>query len=90
MAHRFSIAGLLDWEYSGFYPEYHELIKSSNGLSTSAEDDWYLFLPECISPEFYGVWWLPDYAQKALVELSSFGFGREWRNFKLTLDCNED
>ncbi|QSS53771.1 hypothetical protein I7I53_01134 [Histoplasma capsulatum var. duboisii H88] len=34
MAHRFSIAGLLDWEYSGFYPEYHELIKSSNGLST--------------------------------------------------------
>ncbi|KKZ59980.1 hypothetical protein EMCG_00822 [[Emmonsia] crescens] len=67
--HQFGITGLLDWEYSGFYPEYHELIKSTNGLSSSADDDWYLFLPECISPERYGMWWLLDYAQGALVEL---------------------
>lgn len=66
--HQFRITGLLDWEYSGFYPEYHELIKSTNSLSSSADDDWYLFLPECISPERYGMWWLLDYAQGALVE----------------------
>ncbi|QSS58301.1 hypothetical protein I7I51_07724 [Histoplasma capsulatum] len=44
--HQFRITGLLDWEYSGFYPEYHELIKSTNGLSPSSDDDWYLFLPK--------------------------------------------
>ncbi|OJD09652.1 hypothetical protein ACJ73_10166 [Blastomyces percursus] len=65
---QFQVTGLLDWEYSGFYPEYHELIKSTNGLSSSSNDDWYLFLPECISPERYGMWWLLDYAQGGFVE----------------------
>ncbi|OJD12389.1 hypothetical protein AJ78_07014 [Emergomyces pasteurianus Ep9510] len=66
---QFRITGLLDWEYSGFYPEHHELIRSTNGLrSSSADDDWYLFLPECISLERYGMWWLLDYAQGAFME----------------------
>ena len=60
---QFRITGLLDWEYSGFYPEYYELIRSTNCLSFSADDDWYLFLPECISPERYGMRWLLDCAQ---------------------------
>lgn len=63
----FQITGLLDWEYSGFYPEYYESIKSTNGLSPSGDDDWYLFLPECISPERYRLWWLLDHAQGALM-----------------------
>ncbi|EDN02719.1 predicted protein [Histoplasma mississippiense (nom. inval.)] len=66
--HQFRITGLLDWEYSGFYPEYHELIKSTNGLSPSSDDDWYLFLPKCISLESYGMWWLLNYAQGAFME----------------------
>ncbi|KMO99859.1 hypothetical protein CIHG_10143 [Coccidioides immitis H538.4] len=65
---QFRITGLLDWEYSGFYPEYYELIRSTNGLGPSGDDDWYLFLPECISPERYGMWWLLDYAHGRLVE----------------------
>ncbi|OAX78314.1 hypothetical protein ACJ72_07380 [Emergomyces africanus] len=65
---QFRITGLLDWEYSGFYPEYHELIKSMNSLSSAVDDDWYRFLPECISLERYGMWWLLDYAQGAFKE----------------------
>ncbi|OJD20754.1 hypothetical protein ACJ73_07911 [Blastomyces percursus] len=65
---QFRIAGLLAWEYSGFYPEYHELIKRTNGLSLAADDDWYMFLPECISLEHYGMWWLLDYAEGAFME----------------------
>ncbi|KAI1971592.1 hypothetical protein LOZ53_004459 [Ophidiomyces ophidiicola] len=64
---QFQITGLLDWEYSGFYPEYYESIKVTNCLSPSGNDDWYLFLPECISPDRYRFWWLLDYAQGALM-----------------------
>ncbi|EFE43787.1 hypothetical protein TRV_01465 [Trichophyton verrucosum HKI 0517] len=61
--YQFQVTGLLDWEYSGFYPEYYELIRSTtNGLSFSTDDDWYLFLSDSISPERYGMWWLLDYA----------------------------
>lgn len=40
--YQFRVTGLLDWEYSGFYPEYYELIRSTNGLSPSVDNDWYL------------------------------------------------
>ncbi|PGG98661.1 hypothetical protein AJ80_09498 [Polytolypa hystricis UAMH7299] len=54
------ITGLLDWEYSGFYPEYYEAIKSTNCLGPYEENDWFLFLPDCISPTRYTHWWLLD------------------------------
>ncbi|KAL4810247.1 hypothetical protein BDV18DRAFT_156616 [Aspergillus unguis] len=41
----------IDWEYSGFYPEYYEAAKSTNCLSPFEEDDWYLFLPECLAKD---------------------------------------
>lgn len=61
------VTGLLDWEYSGFYPEYCEAFKSTNCLSPYEEDDWYLFLPDCISPKRYAHWWLMDRVREARV-----------------------
>jgi hypothetical protein len=54
------IAGLVDWEYSGFYPDYYESIKSTNCMASNEHDDWYSFLPQCISPQKYKLWWLID------------------------------
>ncbi|OJJ81320.1 uncharacterized protein ASPGLDRAFT_28157 [Aspergillus glaucus CBS 516.65] len=53
------VTGLLDWEYSGFYPDYYEAVRCTNSLS-SCENDWFLFLPDCISPKRYTHWWLLD------------------------------
>lgn len=64
---RWVITGLLDWEYSGFYPEYCEAFKSTNCMAPYEEDDWYLFLPDCISPKRYAHWWLLDRVREARV-----------------------
>jgi hypothetical protein len=55
------ITGLLDWEFSGFYPDYHDSVKSTNCLATNEDSDWYQFLPPCVSPYRYPVRWLLDY-----------------------------
>lgn len=57
---KYVISGLLDWEYSGFYPEYYETVRSTNCLALNEHNDWYLFLLECISPKRYRQWWLFD------------------------------
>ncbi len=62
------ITGLLDWEYSGFYPEYYESTKSTNCLAPTEDNDWYLFLPQCISPKQYTAWWLLDRVRGWLLE----------------------
>lgn len=62
---RWVVTGLLDWEYSGFYPEYCEAFKSTNCLAPFEDDDWYLFLPDCISPKRYAHWWLLDRVREA-------------------------
>lgn len=54
------VTGLFDWEYSGFYPEYCEAFKCTNCIAPYEDDDWYLFLPNCISPKRYAHWWLLD------------------------------
>jgi aminoglycoside phosphotransferase (APT) family kinase protein len=46
----YHITGIIDWESSGFYPEDIETIRAINNLSSIGEDDWYLYLPNCISP----------------------------------------
>lgn len=61
------VTGLLDWEYSGFYPEYCEAFKCTNCMSPYEENDWYLFLPDCISPKQYSQWWLLDRVREARV-----------------------
>ncbi|KAI9732518.1 MAG: hypothetical protein M1834_003853 [Cirrosporium novae-zelandiae] len=52
--------GLLDWEKSGFYPEYFECIKATSAMSTMESNDWFLHLPTCIAPPMYPSEWLLD------------------------------
>ena len=61
------ITGLIDWEYSGFNPEYYEAVRSTNCLAPYGDDDWVLYLPECISPKRYAHWWLLDPVREARV-----------------------
>jgi hypothetical protein len=62
------ITGLLDWEYSGFYPKYYESIKVTNRMAPNEDDDRCCFLPECISPQKYKDWWLVDRLWSTLIE----------------------
>ena len=55
------VNGLIDWEESGFYPEYYEATKITNCLATNEDWDWYRFLPPCVSPHSYRTEWLLDY-----------------------------
>ena len=54
------VTGLIDWEYSGFYPDYYEATKVTNCMSPNEENDWYLFIPPCISPKMFHDKWLVD------------------------------
>ncbi|KAE8353427.1 kinase-like domain-containing protein [Aspergillus coremiiformis] len=65
--HGYIVTGLIDWEYSGFYPEYYEAVKTTNCLWPYDEDDWYLFLPDCVSPKRYAHWWLLDRVRETRV-----------------------
>ncbi|CAG8045348.1 unnamed protein product [Penicillium olsonii] len=59
-AGHFVITGIIDWEDSGFYPEYYEATRLSSGQSIDHDDDWYLYSPHCISPLRFPVRWLVD------------------------------
>jgi hypothetical protein len=54
------IAAIIDWENGGFYPAHWEGIKMTNNLTPRDDDDWYLHLPEPISPHMYPIEWLVD------------------------------
>lgn len=47
---QYAITGILDWEKSGFYPDYFESLKATSNMSTMETDDWYLRLPRCSAP----------------------------------------
>ncbi|KAH0844611.1 hypothetical protein FOPE_09656 [Fonsecaea pedrosoi] len=55
------VTGVIDWEDSGFYPGYYEATKVTKCLATNEDQDWFQFLPPCISPHTYPVEWLLDY-----------------------------
>ncbi|KAK3314435.1 hypothetical protein B0H66DRAFT_583440 [Apodospora peruviana] len=55
-----TVVSIVDWESSGFYPEYWECVKMTNNLSFIDKDDWYLLLPESLSPQQFPVQWLVD------------------------------
>ncbi|OAX83195.1 hypothetical protein ACJ72_02450 [Emergomyces africanus] len=59
-ANVFTVTGIIDWEDSGFSPEYYECTTLSNGQSIVTDDDWYLYIPDCISPLRFPVRWLVD------------------------------
>ncbi|CAG8958701.1 hypothetical protein HYFRA_00011543 [Hymenoscyphus fraxineus] len=44
------ISGIIDWEMSGFYPEYVESMQVLHLFNRHDESDWYHYLPHCISP----------------------------------------
>ncbi|KAI2888630.1 hypothetical protein CBS63078_10470 [Aspergillus niger] len=57
---QYVVTGIIDWEDSGFYPFYYECTVMTRNLSLVDEDDWYLYLPESISPLKFPVRWLVD------------------------------
>ena len=56
----FTLAGIVDWEHSGFFPTYWEAVKLISYMSPSKNSDWYLHLPPSISPLTYPIKWLVD------------------------------
>jgi Ser/Thr protein kinase RdoA (MazF antagonist) len=54
------VISIVDWERSGFYPDYWETAKMTNCLAPMDGGDWYLHLLESISPQRYAVKWLID------------------------------
>ena len=54
------IAAVIDWETSGFYPEYWECVKATNILGPRDQFDWYEYLPEVASSRRYPRQWLVD------------------------------
>ncbi|KAM0361989.1 hypothetical protein ACHAPK_011585, partial [Fusarium culmorum] len=57
---KWKVAGVLDWEASGFYPEYWEFLKMTNNLTPRDQDDWYIFLLAGLSWSQYSLHWLVD------------------------------
>jgi hypothetical protein len=55
-----NVVGIIDWESSGFYPEYWESVKMTNNLFPGDRVDWWLYLPRCVSPAQYPQHWLVD------------------------------
>ncbi|PNY23289.1 Uncharacterized protein TCAP_06758 [Tolypocladium capitatum] len=47
------VVAIIDWEASGFYPEYWESVKMTNTLTPRDNDDWYKYLPGSSSPQQY-------------------------------------
>lgn len=54
------VAAIVDWESSGFYPEYWESVKMTNNLTPRDNDDWYKYLPESSCPRQYAIHWVVD------------------------------
>ncbi|KJZ69840.1 hypothetical protein HIM_10768 [Hirsutella minnesotensis 3608] len=55
-----SVAAIIDWESSGFYPEYWEAVKATNLLTPRDYFDWYKYIPPSIAPRQYPIQWLVD------------------------------
>ena len=56
----YKISGIIDWERSGFYPDYWDFVKATSTMSPIAESDWFLRLPDCIRPTGSDQRWLVD------------------------------
>ena len=57
---QYIVTGIIDWEDSGFYPFYYECTALTRTMSLVNENDWYLYLPQSISPSNFPVRWLVD------------------------------
>ncbi|TVY31713.1 hypothetical protein LSUB1_G008918 [Lachnellula subtilissima] len=57
---RYHVIGIIDWETSGFYPEYFESSKILYLFRLYKEEDWWQYLPPCIAPAKNPERWLID------------------------------
>lgn len=56
-----TVTGIIDWEDSGFYPDYFECTRLTRVMNVVDEgDDWPSYLPHCISPAQFPTRWLVD------------------------------
>jgi Phosphotransferase enzyme family len=58
--HSWTVTGIIDWEESGFYPDFFESTKLTRTMNVVDEDDWYLYIPNCIAPAQFPLRWLVD------------------------------
>ena len=65
---KYDVSGIVDWEFSGFYPGHYECSKVTTCLSTDETSDWYERLPPSLSPFAWPVRWLLDYVLGGLLE----------------------
>ncbi|KAK3305229.1 uncharacterized protein B0T15DRAFT_191610 [Chaetomium strumarium] len=68
-----TVVSIIDWESSGFYPKYWECVKMTNNLTPRDGDDWYLLLPESLSPRQFPVQWLIDRIWDAIWRTARWG-----------------
>ncbi|PQE11966.1 kinase-like domain protein [Rutstroemia sp. NJR-2017a BVV2] len=54
---KYFVTGIIDWETSGFYPEYFESSMVLY-LNASFETDWWRYIPACIAPAANPERWL--------------------------------
>lgn len=52
------ISSIIDWEFSGFYPDYWESLKITNTMGQWEDSDWFHYLPESLSPIHNARRWL--------------------------------
>ncbi|KAF2150392.1 kinase-like protein [Myriangium duriaei CBS 260.36] len=57
---KWEITGVIDWESSGWYPEWWEAAKMTNCMIAGDRWNWYEYLPECCGPTKYSGYWLLD------------------------------
>ncbi|PHH65744.1 hypothetical protein CDD81_1471 [Ophiocordyceps australis] len=67
------IQGLVDWDASGYYPEYWEAFKATHEVHTIRGHEWSRYLPEIISPLRFPTRWMADRLLESGMEHSSSG-----------------
>jgi hypothetical protein len=69
----YEICAIIDWEYSGFYPEPFECQR----VPSSGFGDWILWVPECISPWRWPVEWFVEKHLDLLLTVLTGYYRRE-------------
>ncbi|KAA8896212.1 kinase-like domain-containing protein [Sphaerosporella brunnea] len=68
------LAGIVDWELAGWYPEYWEYVKALNTLPAHCNDadvalaDWWRYLPAEIAAGYDAEWALDQILERVLAE----------------------
>jgi hypothetical protein len=52
---QYFVTAIIDWEFSGFYPDYHESVTLSRYIQSLPQKDWCLYLPDVVAPQRHSV-----------------------------------